>query len=49
VKYHWFRDHVKPGEVEVKKIDTKLQKADIFTKGLTHQIFKDLRKLVCGW
>jgi hypothetical protein len=48
VKYHWFRDHVGV-DVEVKKIDTKLRKADIFTKGLTYQTFVTLRKLVCGW
>jgi hypothetical protein len=30
VKYHWFRSHLKPNEVEVHKIDTNLQKADIF-------------------
>jgi hypothetical protein len=34
VKYHWFCEHLKPGEMEMKRIDTALQKADIFTKGL---------------
>ncbi len=33
-KYHWFREHLVPGEIEVMRIDTKLQRADIFTKGL---------------
>jgi hypothetical protein len=32
IKYHWFRSHLKPEKVEVRKIDTKEQKADILTK-----------------
>ena len=34
VKYHWFKSKIK-GEIEIHPIDTKLQRADIFTKGLT--------------
>jgi hypothetical protein len=34
IKYHWFYSHLVPNQVEVNKIDTDLQKADIFTKGL---------------
>jgi hypothetical protein len=30
VKYHWFKAQVQPGEVEFRRIDTALQKADIF-------------------
>ena len=37
VNYHWFRSHIKPNAIEIIKIDTKMQKVDIFTKGLnTH-------------
>jgi hypothetical protein len=49
VKYHWFRSHLAPNSVEVQKIDTTLQKADIFTKGLRKEKFWIIRKLLCGW
>jgi hypothetical protein len=49
VKYHWFRSHLSPNSVEVKKIDTELQKADILTKGLRVEKFQIIRKLLCGW
>jgi Reverse transcriptase (RNA-dependent DNA polymerase) len=49
IKYHWFRSHLKPNQVEVKKIDTNAQKADILTKGLRTDKFRDIRKLLCGW
>jgi hypothetical protein len=49
VKYHWFRDHLKLGEIEMKKIDTKEQKADIFTKGLARPEFERKRKFIMGW
>jgi len=49
VKYHWFRSHLAPNAVEVHKIDTNLQKADIFTKGLRTEKFQAIRKLLCGW
>jgi hypothetical protein len=49
IKYHWFRSHLKPQKVEVKKIDTKEQKADILTKGLKTETFREIRKLLCGW
>jgi len=49
VKYHWFHSKLKPGEIEVKRIDTKVQKADIFTKGLTRKEYEDKRKMLMGW
>jgi hypothetical protein len=49
VKYHWFREHLKPGEVEMKRIDTAIQKADIFTKGLARKEFETKRKFIMGW
>ena len=48
-KYHHFRSKVKEGRVEVLKIDTKDQQADIFTKALPRDQFVKLRKLICGW
>ena len=49
VKYHWFWQHVENKEISIEKVDTKLQKADIFTKSLQSQIFVESRKLLCGW
>ena len=49
--YHWFRTHplIKDKSVSIKKIDTKQQIADIFTKPLPEEDFKRLRLLLCGW
>ena len=49
IKYHWFREHLKPNQVEIKKIDTNEQKADILTKGLRTVKFREIRFLLCGW
>jgi Reverse transcriptase (RNA-dependent DNA polymerase) len=49
VKYHFFRSHVADGSIQLKKIDTKDQVADIFTKGTTLEIFQRLRRTLCGW
>ena len=53
VKYHFVKQffgkqrHDHP--FELKKIDTTEQKADIFTKGLTTEVFLRLRKLLCNY
>lgn len=50
VKYHHFRSHVgKDKGIEIVKIDTAIQKADIFTKGLAAEKFQALRRLIMGW
>ena len=49
VKYHWFREHVKNGLIEVVPVSTKDQLADIFTKGLVYESFVSLRKRLVGW
>ncbi len=49
VKYHWFREHLKPNRVECKKIDTNEQKADILTKGLRTTKYRECRFILCGW
>lgn len=49
IKYHWFRSHVKPGELEVLAIDTAVQKGDLFTKGLPEGDFRPKRKMLMGW
>lgn len=33
----------------VKKVDTKYQIANIFTKGLAIQLFEALREMIMGW
>jgi len=49
IKYHHFREHVHKGLIKVEWIDTKNQLADIFTKPLAGELFKDLRKKLLGW
>lgn len=49
VKYHWFRSKLEPGKIEVLRIDTSQQKADIFTKGLKRTEFESKRKMLLGW
>ena len=49
VKVHWFRSHLKPNYIEVKKIETKFQLADIFTKPLSKDVFEFLRERLMGW
>jgi hypothetical protein len=46
---HFFRQHVSDGSIKVVKVDTKDQLADIFTKGLTRQVFEPLRLKLLGW
>jgi hypothetical protein len=49
VKYHFFKEHIKPGEIEIVKVESQFQKADIFTKGLTTDTFESIRRLLMGW
>ena len=49
VKYHWFREHIIPEKIELVKIETKNQLADILTKGLWTDQFKHIRNLLMGW
>ena len=50
VKYHFFKSHLDVGTgISLAKINSNLQKADIFTKGLAAQKFAEIRKLLCGW
>jgi hypothetical protein len=46
IKYHWFKEHIVEGEIEVRSIDTKVQKADIFTKGLDRREFESKQKML---
>ena len=49
VKVHWFREHLKPGVIEVAKIATAEQIADLFTKPLARELFQKLRFKLMGW
>ena len=49
VKYHWFKSHIGEDKgILITKVNTKLQKADIFTKGLPFDALNNIRKLVMG-
>ena len=45
----WFREQIVTRGIEVVKIETTEQLGDIFTKGLTKEVFEYLRKKLCGW
>ena len=49
IKYHWFRSIIKPDEIEINRIPTDHQRADIFTKGLTGFPFEEKMRLIIGW
>ena len=48
LKYHFFRSQIGT-EIIAKYVNTKEQKADIFTKGLPEAQFCHIRKLLIGW
>jgi hypothetical protein len=49
VKYHWFREHIGPRNIELVKISSGDQLGDLFTKGLSRVLFQGLRKKLMGW
>ncbi len=49
VKYHWFREHLGPRNIELVKIASANQLGDIFTKGMTATAFANVRKQLMGW
>ena len=51
VKFHFFWEHINDERKNIKcvKVDTKLQRADYLTKGLTRELFENCRKLNQGW
>jgi hypothetical protein len=48
-KYHHFRQYVAKKTIQVLKISTLDQLADILTKNLPETLFLKFRKLICGW
>jgi hypothetical protein len=49
VPYHFFREHVANGSLQILKIASENNKGDIFTKGLDRNKFHTLRFLLMGW
>ena len=50
VKYHFFRDKIGEDKgILLKKVESENQIANLFTKGLTIQVFAPLRRLLMGW
>ena len=49
IEYHFFRQLVADGKVQIEWIPTDQQKADILTKGLVAAKFEANRMLVLGW
>jgi hypothetical protein len=43
VRYHFLRDHVEKGDIELSYVSTQDQLADIFTKPFDHATFARLR------
>ena len=48
-KYHFFRSHVENGEIQLRRVDTQDQIADILTKGLPPEKFRNIRVKLLGW
>ncbi|KOM55883.1 hypothetical protein LR48_Vigan10g177500 [Vigna angularis] len=46
VRFHFIREKIKEGSVELEHVGTKQQIADIFTKPLPAVIFHEYRKLI---
>ena len=49
VHYHWFREHLVKGEIEMAVVASRHNWADILTKPLTPQEFERARKVIMGW
>jgi hypothetical protein len=49
VPYHFFREHVANGTIQIHKVASEVNPADLFTKGLDRVKFQALRKLLMGW
>ena len=44
IRYHFIRDHVQKGDIELDFVSTKMQLADIFTKSLNEDRFCMIRR-----
>jgi len=43
IRYHFIRDHIRKGEIEIKFVKTENQLEDLFTKPLARDKFNKLR------
>ena len=44
IRYHFIRDHVQKGNIELEFVSTKMQLANIFTKSLSKDRFCTIRR-----
>jgi hypothetical protein len=49
IKYHWYREQIRPCNIQLVKISSEDQLGDLFTKGLSHVISSRLQKKLMGW
>jgi hypothetical protein len=49
IKYHWFREHISPCQIQLVHISSNDQLGDLFTKGLSGVKFTRLQKKLMGW
>jgi hypothetical protein len=49
IKFHHFREYVQNKLIQLFKISTEDQCADLFTKNLGKELFIKFRKTICGW
>jgi hypothetical protein len=49
VPYHFFREHVTNGTIQIHKVASDVNLGDLFTKGLDRIKFQALRKMLMGW
>jgi hypothetical protein len=49
IKYHWFREHLKEGEIEMRTTKSEDQRANIPTKALPRPQFETERHLIMGF
>jgi hypothetical protein len=49
IKYHWFRKHISPQNIQLVHISSDDQLGGLFTKGLSRVKFTRLQKKLMGW
>ena len=49
VKYHFFKEYVHSGHIQIHKVTSNEQVADCMTKGLEKTLFEQTRKMLVGW
>ena len=49
IKFHHFREWVKNGKIIIKRVDTKEQEGDIFTKPFPKEAHEYIRNKFMGW